>query len=221
MKHKHATRARRLENGLVPSPSVAASGCNPYAANLHHLVKRSATKKKREAARSTVDVSSLCFTHINLALKMVWAGPKKRYKLDWRPSRTTRPVYTETLHAAFPALASATRAWRRHVFFHSEIQINCRVKTRYTCREHESTAEIVVSGLSTRGQLSYGEIVTSIFNFIGANRFSGDVISIRKLNTVNENRSTCTPDGGTATLMSVNSYTAVQICASSQWGYEA
>ena len=146
MKHKHATRARRLENGLVPSPSVVASGCNPHAENLHHLVARSATKKKREAARSTVDVNSLCFTHTNLALKMVWAGPKKRYKLDWRPSRSTRPVYTETLHAAFPALASATRAWRRHVFFstaapqsartHSEIQINSCVKTRYTCREY-------------------------------------------------------------------------------------
>ena len=71
-----------------------------------------------------------------------------------------------------------------------------------TFRPHESTAEIIVSGLPTRGQLSYGEIVTSIFNFIGANRFLGDLISIKKLNTVKENGSLSTPDGGTATLMS-------------------
>ena len=58
-----------------------------------------------------------------------------------------------------------------------------------------------MSGLPTRGQLSYGEIVTSIFNFIGASRILGDVISIRKFNTVEENGSSSTPDGGPATLM--------------------
>ena len=42
-----------------------------------------------------------------------------------------------------------------------------------TFRPHESTAEIVVSGLPTQGQLSYEEIVTSIFNFIGATKISG------------------------------------------------
>ena len=42
----------------------------------------------------------------------------------------------------------------------------------------------------------------SIFNFIGANRFLGHVISIRKLNTVKKNGSSSTPDRGTATLMS-------------------
>ena len=40
-----------------------------------------------------------------------------------------------------------------------------------TFRPHESTAEIVVSGLPTRGQLTYGEIVNRIFNFVGSNRF--------------------------------------------------
>ena len=50
-------------------------------------------------------------------------------------------------------------------------------------RPHESTAEIVVSGLPPRVQLSYEDIVTRIFNFIGATRFLVDVISIRKLNS--------------------------------------
>ena len=54
-------------------------------------------------------------------------------------------------------------------------------------RPHESTAEIVVSGLPTRGQLSYEDIVTRIFNFIGATRFLVDVI-IRKLNSTKEVR---------------------------------
>ena len=49
--------------------------------------------------------------------------------------------------------------------------------------------------------MSYGEIVTSIFNFIGASRFLGDVISIRKLNTVKEYGRSSTPGGGTATFM--------------------
>ena len=33
-----------------------------------------------------------------------------------------------------------------------------------------------------RGNLSYEEIVTSIFNFIGDSRYLDDVMSIRKLN---------------------------------------
>ena len=57
-----------------------------------------------------------------------------------------------------------------------------------TFRPHESTAEIVVSGLPTRGQLTYEEIVNRIFNFVGASRFLGDILA----------------------------HTAVQICTSSQ-----
>ena len=50
-----------------------------------------------------------------------------------------------------------------------------------TFRPHESTAEIVVASLPTRGQLIYEEIVNRIFNFVGATRFLGDIISIREL----------------------------------------
>ena len=56
-----------------------------------------------------------------------------------------------------------------------------------TVPPHESTAKIVELGLPTRGQLSYEDIVTRIFNFIGATRFLVDVISIRKLNSGKEN----------------------------------
>ena len=62
-------------------------------------------------------------------------------------------------------------------------------------RANESTAEIVVSGLPTRGQLSYEDIVTRIFNFIGATRFLVDVISIRKLNSTKKNESPSTANG--------------------------
>ena len=65
-------------------------------------------------------------------------------------------------------------------------------------RPHESTAEIVVSGLPTRGQLSYEDIVTHIFNFIGATRFLVVVISIRKLNSTKDNESSSTPNANTA-----------------------
>ena len=65
-------------------------------------------------------------------------------------------------------------------------------------RPHESTAEIVVSGLPTRGQLSYEDIVIRIFNFIGATRYLVDVISIRKLNGTKENESSSTPNGDSA-----------------------
>ena len=75
-----------------------------------------------------------------------------------------------------------------------------------TFRPHESTAEIVVSGLPTRGQLSHEEIINRIFNFVGAARFLGDIISIRKLKTVKEN--------GSPYVVLAN--TAVQICASPQ-----
>ena len=69
-----------------------------------------------------------------------------------------------------------------------------------TVHPYESTAEIVVSGLTTRSQLSYEDIVTRIFNFIGATRFLVDVISIRKLNSAKENESSSTPNGDTAVL---------------------
>ena len=71
-----------------------------------------------------------------------------------------------------------------------------------TVRHQESTAEIVVSGLPTRSQLLYEDIVIRIFNFIGATRFLVDVISIRKLNSAKENESSSTPNGGTAVLTS-------------------
>ena len=57
-------------------------------------------------------------------------------------------------------------------------------------------------GLPTQGQLSYEEIVTSIFNFIGATSFLGDIISIRKLNSVKENGSFGTLNGGAAIVIS-------------------
>ena len=82
-----------------------------------------------------------------------------------------------------------------------------------TFRSHESTAEIVVSGLPTRGQLTYEEIVKSILNFVGATRFLGDIISIRKLKTVKENRSSSTTNGGNAVLMS---YSSIQLFKSVQ-----
>ena len=69
-------------------------------------------------------------------------------------------------------------------------------------RPHESTVEIVVSGLPTRGQLSYENIVTRICNFIGATRFLVDVISIRKLNSAKENESSSTPNDDSAVLSS-------------------
>ena len=54
--------------------------------------------------------------------------------------------------------------------------------------------------LPTRDQLSHEEIVTRIFNFIGATRFLGDLISIRKLNIIKENESSNTSNNGTAAL---------------------
>ena len=69
-------------------------------------------------------------------------------------------------------------------------------------RPHESTAEIVVSDLPTRGQLSCDDIVTRIFNFIGATRFLVDLISTRKLNSAKENESSGTPNGDSAVHMS-------------------
>ena len=71
-----------------------------------------------------------------------------------------------------------------------------------TIRPHESTAEIIVSGLPSRGQLLYEDIVSRILNFIGAARFIGDVISIRKLNSAKENESSSTHNGDAAVLMS-------------------
>ena len=71
-----------------------------------------------------------------------------------------------------------------------------------TVRPHESTAEIVVPGLPTRGQLSYKNIVIRIVIFIGATRFLVDVISIRKLNSTKENESSSTPNGDSAVYTS-------------------
>ena len=71
-----------------------------------------------------------------------------------------------------------------------------------TFRPYESTVEIVVSGLPTRGQLTYEEIVNRIFNFIGATRFLGDIISIRKLKALKEKGSSSTTNGDNAVLMS-------------------
>ena len=59
----------------------------------------------------------------------------------------------------------------------------------------------MVSGLPTRGQLTYEEIVNRI-NFVGATRFLGDIISIRKLKTVKENGSSSTTNGDNVVLMS-------------------
>ena len=73
-----------------------------------------------------------------------------------------------------------------------------------------SSAEIVVSGFPTRGRLTYEEIVTRIFNFIGATRFLGDVISIRKLNSVKENASS-TSNNGTAAIISFSLIKSVQV----------
>ena len=82
-------------------------------------------------------------------------------------------------------------------------------------RPHESTAEIVVSGFTTRGQLSYEDIVTRIFNFIAAARFPVDVISIRKLNSAKENESSSTPGGDSAVHTSFSlilRFKSVQVC---------
>ena len=46
--------------------------------------------------------------------------------------------------------------------------------------------------------MSYEDIVTRIFNFIGATRFLVDVMSIRKLNSTKENESSSTPNGDSA-----------------------
>ena len=73
-----------------------------------------------------------------------------------------------------------------------------------TSQSHHSTAEIVVSGLPIRGNLSYEEIVTSIFNFIGASRYLDDVMSIRKLNSAKDNGSVSTSNGDTAVPMSLS-----------------
>ena len=82
-------------------------------------------------------------------------------------------------------------------------------------RPHESTAEIVVSGLRTRDQFSYEDIVTRIFNFIGATKFLLDVISIRKLNSTKENESSSTPNGDSAVHTSFT-HIPVQICTGPQ-----
>ena len=50
--------------------------------------------------------------------------------------------------------------------------------------------------------MSYEDIVTRIFNFIGATRFLVDVICVRKLNGAKENESYSTPNGDTAVLTS-------------------
>ena len=73
-----------------------------------------------------------------------------------------------------------------------------------TSQSHHSAAEIVVSGLSIRGNLSYEEIVTSIFNFIGASRYLDDVMSIRKLYSAKDNESVSTSNGDTAVPMSLS-----------------
>ena len=87
-------------------------------------------------------------------------------------------------------------------------------------RPHESAAEIVVSGLPTRGQLSYEDIVTRIFNFIGATRLLVNIISIRKLNSTKENESSSTPNGDSAVHTSFSlilRFKSVQV----RNGYEA
>ena len=71
-----------------------------------------------------------------------------------------------------------------------------------TFRPPESTAEIIVSGLPTQGQLSHEEIVNRIFNFVGATRFLGDIISIRKFKTGKESGSSSNQNGDTAVRMS-------------------
>ena len=56
--------------------------------------------------------------------------------------------------------------------------------------------------MPSQGQLSHEEIVNRIFNFVGATRFLGDIISIRKLKTVKENGSSSNPNNDTAVRMS-------------------
>ena len=75
-------------------------------------------------------------------------------------------------------------------------------KVEQTSRPPECTVEIIVSALPTQGQLSHEEIVNRIFNFVGATRFLGDIISIRKLKTGKENGSSSNPNGDTAVRMS-------------------
>ena len=57
-------------------------------------------------------------------------------------------------------------------------------------------------GLAKSRSLSYEDIVTRIFNFIGATRFGVDVISIRKLNSTKHNESSSTANGDSAVHMS-------------------
>ena len=53
-------------------------------------------------------------------------------------------------------------------------------------------------------EVSYEEIVTSIFNFIGATRYLDDVMSIRNLNSAKDNGSVSTLNGNTAVPMSLS-----------------
>ena len=50
--------------------------------------------------------------------------------------------------------------------------------------------------------VSHEEIINSIFNFVGATRFLGNIISIRKLKTDKETGSSSNPNGDTAIRMS-------------------
>ena len=53
-------------------------------------------------------------------------------------------------------------------------------------------------------EVSYEEIVTSIFNFIGATRYLDDVMSIRNLNSAKDTGSVSTLNGNTAVPMSLS-----------------
>ena len=95
----------------------------------------------------------------------------------------------------------ARTTWERFSPIDARIQTLEQRAVEQTFRPHESTAEIVVSGLPTRGQLAYEGIVNRIFNFVGAFRFLGYIISIRKLKTIKENGSSSTTTGDNAVLM--------------------
>ena len=80
----------------------------------------------------------------------------------------------------------------------SQVDARLQALEQRAGEQNRSAAEIVVSGLPTRGQLSYEDTVTRIFNFIGATRFLVDVISIRKLNSTKENEISSTPNDDSA-----------------------
>ena len=148
-----------------------------------------------------VSVSSMPQQHLHAATVSDEISLFNNLDRDAKMSRMYEFMFTHMkgLESRLNEVARSTS--KRFSQVDARLQALEQQKVEQTSRP-ESTTEIIISGLPTQSQLSHEEIVNRIFNFVGATRFLGDIISIRKLKTGEENGSSSNPNGDTAVRMS-------------------